>query len=159
MNFILEYLQRSFTKLNIQLINIKYTIMNRNELNANDIERGFEKTCACGCGQTFYTRNQKRKYKNDYHKHFNHYNLKKEKMKNMNLIDKGNYENFIVVEKVYGEGHRTLSPEALQFRGYDPGIAPVIGEVDGKPALLYNNYALIKDGEFLKIIKISKWRK
>lgn len=132
--------------------------MNKHEMTAGDIELGFEKTCECGCGQKFFCKNQKRRFKNSYHKNFYHYNRKKEKMKNMNLIDKGNYENFLVVEAVYEEGHRSVSPEALQFRGYDPSISPVMGEVDGKPALLYNNYALVKDGEFLKIVKISKWR-
>ncbi len=133
--------------------------MNKHELSAGDIERGFEKTCACGCGQTFFTRNQKRKYKNDYHKNFFHYNRKKERMKNKTLIDDGNYHNFLVIEKMYDEGFRTVSAEAMRIRGYNEGVNPIIGIENGKPALLYNNFALIKtENGFIQIIKISKWR-
>lgn len=134
-------------------------------MNYNDYELtpedGFRKLCACGCGEYFYTRNRKRKFKNKYHKHYHHYSLKLLNMKNQLELDKGNYENFKVVRDSYEMGFREMSPDALAIRGYNPNFAPIQGEADGLPALIYNNYALImKPGsKFITIQKISSWRK
>ena len=132
--------------------------MNKNELTVADLELGFEKTCACGCGQRFYTRNRKRKFKNNYHKHYHHYSLKLLTMKNQNEIEKGNYKNYLVIRDYYAQGFRELSAAALMLRGYNPAFTGVAGKHEGQPALFYNDFALLGNDPFIKIIKISTWR-
>jgi hypothetical protein len=121
-------------------------------------EDGLKTICICGCSEMFYSFNCKRKFKNNYHKNHFHYVNKLNRMQSQLLLDKVNYENFKVIDLLYQEGARIVSSDLLKIRGFNGEVSPIQGVINGKNVLIYNDYTLEKEGDYIKIQKNSKWK-
>lgn len=116
-----------------------------------------EKFCKW-CKGLFETLNAKREYCCDYCKSQYHYNNYLTEHANDELLIKGNYKNFLVLESCDELDLDIVSERDLLIKGFDPKVTPPYALVNGKMTAIFNQYGLMAEGEFFRIIKISKWK-